>query len=490
MIDVKVKIHDKFAFEFKISFVSTHKKEFFDKNDFSINTWIFVPNALDINRNTYTKENFYIDTKSNVRLITPVYSLSDISKAEDSPLRRLEKAILELCIDPTNSNLSQNYIYHIKMFSCVFKSSSRDRVYAIVEESDENRIFALVDEYILEVIDIIKAYRELREIFTDKKISEDDRLYFNFGDDFIGNILEQHSFRMMRQLENKHIYSKIKSKLYKLVESENAYRIRQKYSVLDTKNTTDNYLVVMRRDILKKFIESDLYLNTKKIKDGAFAEQFYYGIAAGVSMIFATVVAFTAQQRYGNFTTPLFFALVISYIFKDRIKDLMRYYFSTQLSKKYFDTKRELEIQDEEIGWTKESFDFVSEKKVPDEIMNLRKRSPLVEAENKIYNEQIILYRKLVQLSPSDIFEYNGYQFIGINDITRFNLTRFIQKMDNPSVPLYMPDETDGYICYNSEKVYVFYIIIRCESSQGLYFRKFRLLINREGIKEIKEISD
>ncbi len=490
MIDIKVKIHDKFSFEFKISFIATRKTKDDDKNEFSINTWLFVPNSLDINRSTYSKDRFYRDVKSNIRLITPVYSLKEIYMGDDCPVTRLKTAFYALSENPQEAQISEDYTYQIKMFASIFKSASRDRVYYIIEEQDELKIPALVDEYISDVTSIIRHYRELWVIVNNQRVSEDDKQYFTFGDDFLGNIIEQHSFRLMRLLENRLVYKKVKPVLYDFIEAENIYKSKKGYSMLDTTDATNNYLVVMRRGILKKFIESDLYLNTKRIKDGAFAEQFYYGIAAGISMIFATVVAFTAQLHYGNFTIPLFFALVISYIFKDRIKDLMRYYFSTQLGKKYFDNKRELEIQNQKIGWTKESFDFVSESKTPDEIMNMRKRSPLVEAESKIYNEQIILYRKLVQLSSTEISEHKGYKFIGINDITRFNLTHFVQKMDNPFVPLYMPDKEDGYILYTSEKVYSLHIILRCQSSENLYYRKFRLLFNREGIKEIREIND
>lgn len=42
-------------------------------NDFAINTWIFLPNSLDINPATYGKEDFYRDVKSNVRFITPIF---------------------------------------------------------------------------------------------------------------------------------------------------------------------------------------------------------------------------------------------------------------------------------------------------------------------------------------------------------------------------------------------------------------------------------
>lgn len=490
MIDIKVRIHDKFSFEFKISFIATRKSIENDINEFSINTWMFVPNSLDINRSTYSKEQFYKDTQSNVRLITPIYRLKDIYASENSPLSRLEKAFENLLVDTTSEEKLSDYTFQIKMFSSIFKSASRDRAYFIIEEKDENKVLELVREYIHDMTSIARHYRRLESIVNNSTITEDQRQYFMFGDDFIGNIVQQQTYRMMRGLENRLVYTKIKDSLLALVNSENQYKKTKGYSLLDTTDPSNNYLVVMRRGILKKFIESDLFLYTKKRKDGALAEQFYYGIAAATSMIFATVVSFSAQLHYGNFTTPLFFALVISYVFKDRIKDLMRYYFSTQLGKKYFDTKRELEIQNKKIGWTKEAFDFAPESKVPAEIMSIRKRTPLVEAENKIYNEQIILYKKLVNLSSSSINRYKGYQFVGINDVTRFNLTHFIQKMDNEYIPIYIPDEQDGYIKMTSEKVYALHFILRCQGHENLYFRKFRLLFNRGGIKEITEIYD
>lgn len=490
MIDIKVKIHDKFSFEFKISFIATRKTVDDDVNEFSINTWMFVPNNLDINRSTYSKEQFYKDTQSNVRLITPIYGLKDIYASENSPLSRLQKAFENEINNPDSPENISDYTFQIKMFSAIFKSASRDKAYHIVEEKDDNKVAELVRDYIHDVSEIARHYRKLENIKQIPSISEDLQQYFSFGDDFIGNIIQQQSFRIMRGIENRSIYEKVKPQLLALINSENEYKRKKNYSLLDTADPSNNYLVVMRRGILKKFIESDLFLYTKKTKDGALAEQFYYGIAAAVSMIFATVVSFSAQLHYGNFTTPLFFALVISYVFKDRIKDLMRYYFSTQLGKKYYDTKRELEIQDKKIGWTKEAFDFAPESKVPAEIMNIRKRTPLVEAENRIYNEQIILYKKLVNLSSSAIKKYKGYQFVGINDVTRFNLTHFVQKMDNEYVPIYVTDEQDGYIKMTSEKVYALHFILRCQGHENLYFRKFRLLFNRGGIKEITEIYD
>lgn len=486
MIDIKVKIHDKFAFEFKTSFIidSIEKED----NEFSINMWLFIPNSLDINTSTYTKEQFYNSIKSNVRLITPVFSLKQIYNGEGCPLQQLKQAFLKLSENPELTEAQENYSYQQRIFSCICKSAFRDRAYYIKENIDSSAVIELTREYVTDMQTIVIEYRKLWDIINKSEISSTLKEQFYFADEFIGNIVEQQVFRLMKGVKNNPAFGNIKPELVSLIQQEIEYKKKKYYPILDKENSKMNYLVIMRRSILKKFIESDLYLNTKKTKDGEFVRQFYYGIAAGVAMIFATIVAFTAQMRYGNFTTPLFFALVVSYIFKDRIKDLMRYYFSTQLGKKYYDTKRSLEIKNNKIGWAKEAFDFVTEDKVPSEVINLRKRSPLVEAENKIYNEQILLYKKLVNLSAWNMSKEKDYTFNGINDITRFNILNLVLKSDDPFISLYVPDEKDGYQSFESEKVYSMHFVLRCESKNELYYRTFRLLFNRDGIKDITEI--
>ena len=489
MIYVKVKIHDKFSFEFKISYVTEQDSISEQEKEFSINTWLFVPNSLDINPNTYSKDQFYKDTKSNVRLITPIFSLKEIYSQKNNPISIVKEAIADLAKDPESEVYQENYAYQIRMFACIFKSSSRDTTYSIIDEVNDERVIGKIDKYIDNTNTIFRLYRALWLDLNAFEIDKEKQESYRFGDDFIGNVMEQHVFRIMKRLKNRTIFDKVKPKLVQLIENETTYKQQNNYAVVDA-NQKSNSLVLMRRGILKKFMESDLYLSSINSKDGAFAQQLYYGMAAGVSMIFATVISFSAQQRYGNFTTPLFLALVVSYIFKDRIKDSMRYYFSNQLGKKYFDTKRELKIRNLEIGWIKEAFDFVPESKIPNEVIDLRKRTPLVEAENRIYNEQIILYKKLVKLSGTKINQNKNYKFTGINDITRFNITHFVQKTDNPFISLYSTDEKEGFKEFMGEKVYAIYFIIRIESQNNIHLRKFRLLFNRDGIKEILELDN
>ena len=113
MIEITAKIHDRFSIEFKVGFVVRRKLK---ENDFAINTWLFIPNSLDINPMTYGKKQFYRDVKSNIRLITPVFLLREIADGSAIPLNNLEKSFQIIASNPTRTAI-RDYEYQIKMFS-------------------------------------------------------------------------------------------------------------------------------------------------------------------------------------------------------------------------------------------------------------------------------------------------------------------------------------------------------------------------------------
>ena len=131
MIEEIIKVHDKFSLEIKLRFNARKKKK---KSDFSCNTWIFLPNSLDINSATYSKTDFYRDIKTNIRLITPVFLLRDIALRDQSPFDLLEQAFNQLASAPTRTNTA-NYEYQIKMLLSILKSALRDEISHITKNS-------------------------------------------------------------------------------------------------------------------------------------------------------------------------------------------------------------------------------------------------------------------------------------------------------------------------------------------------------------------
>jgi hypothetical protein len=487
MIVENVKIHNRYSLEIKLGFTARKKKKV---SEFAVNAWIFMPNSLDVNPATYEKTDFYRDLKSNIRLITPVYLMRDISESIGSPLHLLETAFRNVSSSPTRSSITR-YEHHIKMFLSIMKSSLRDETAHIAKNMVTGDKVFLVKEYTLNTIAILKGYRDLYRIINVPTISATLMNYYRFGDEFLSNIVEQHTFDIISALQseqNATFESEI-NELFTLISNEINYRKEKGFLIIEKNAIDNNREIVHRLNLLKKYAENVLFLSTRKKRDGLIQEQFFLSLAAGISMIFATAIAFSFQQKYGNLTMPFFVALVVSYVLKDRIKELSRHYFASKLGRRYFDHKTKMSLNNNDIGWSKEAMDFISESKVPAEVLRFRNRSAILEADNRNDDEKIILYRKLIRINRINLDKVSDYYSSGINDIIRFNVSGFMNKMDNPEVPLYHLDEKNSFSIINGEKIYFMNLVIQFKNEDQIFYRRYRLVVNREGIKYVETFN-
>ncbi len=278
----------------------------------------------------------------------------------------------------------------------------------------------------------------------------------------------------------------ISGALLAIVNKEITYKKEKGFLVVEEGVNRNNQELVFHLGMLKKYAESNLYLDVKKGKDGVWVEQILFSLAAGLSMIFATVIAFSFQHKYGTFTMPMFVALIVSYMLKDRIKELSRYYFAHKFNKRYFDHKIKISTGKSEIGWIKESMDFISEKNVPIDILKKRDRSSILEANNRVGSERIIRYQTLMQLNREHIDSNIEYPAAGVNEIFKLNISLFIQKMDNAEFPLYYPESDTGYKIVHGEKIYYLNLILQAKNREQWDLKRYRIVFNRNGIQNIE----
>jgi len=486
MISIQAKKHDNFSVEFKFGFNS---KEDGVRDDFSVNAWMFVPNSLDINPENYGKKQFYRDIKSNVRLITPVYLMREIAQDSSLPLTSLKSALEKVVSDPQPENLD-SYEYHLKMFAAIFKSALRDQAAHIGKSRSLKSASYLVEDYVSSTRLVLDKFRALYQIIDVPTVSDKTRSYFRLCDEFMSHVVEMRTIRLIRKTdasESSEKFAEARAAFMSLIMDERDYKVSRGYGVLNLNDRHDRQLV-FHRGMLKKFIESELYIRLDKKKDGVAVEQLYYSIAAGVAMIFATAVAWHTQVRYGNITWPLFIVLVVSYMMKDRIKDLLRYYFAHKLGNKYYDKKAVITIGKNKVGVIKEGFDFISESKIPSEVLRLREKSSFVEEESHIFEEKILLYRKHVTIDDEALAANDDYPMRGINEVMRLHLTRFTQKMDNPSVPIDFVDADGNLMSSNVKKIYHVNIVFQLQHDGEVEYHHFRITMTRNGVLSIEEI--
>ena len=381
--------------------------------------------------------------------------------------------------------------YRLKLFCCILQSSLRDFVAFIDETTDPEDRGRLVQQYLDSTTMIIDSYRALRSRIFLPTVQHRASAIYTFGDEYISLLVERNSYDLLGQLREADASGLRASqrKIMDLVAQEVRYRESRLYLSIPT-DKNDNEQLIFRRNVLKKYMHNVLFLNTSTQHEGKVIEHGLFGIAAGISMLFATVVLFLSQSFYGPLTLPVFLALVIGYMFKDRIKEMLRLYFSRKVSSVLFDHKTRIYSNPHHpIGHCRESFDFVDEAKVPDRIMKIRDRDHITEIESDWVSESVLRYRKRIKLSSRAISAaYRDIDTDGINDIMRFNVAEFTRRMGDPRKELFVLGE-DDYRRVKAERVYHLNMILRYGGDDRVRYKRLRIVLNRRKIKRIETVS-
>lgn len=491
MVRIRTRIHDKFSLEFKLWYAKPESEPTSDSVcQYRLENWIFVPATLDINALTYSREQFYSDITNYYRTITPVYTLAGMAYRQTSsvsgnkiaynpkagsPLEFLSNAVYNLINYPTDENMAE-YEYQIKMFCAIYKSAVRERYDLLKNNITADGLrefakeaFAVLENYAL-VLDCLK-----------ENVKASLYCYCSFGEEFIINLTQSYSYKLYGK-------DSTNPQLVDWLVKLGNYKSSRGYSVLKEDRPMKNANLLHRWSVLKKYVESDLYLSADKRKDGVLQEQVYYSIAAGLSMVFATAMTFTFQQKYGNFTMPLFVALVVSYMLKDRIKELVRSAFSSNRKLRYFDNRTRLSVKDNIIGECKEGFDIVPQSKVPQEIIDVRNRSMIVDVENSINQESVLFYRMMVDVNHAKLAQTSEYSIEGINGILILNLSSFVKKMDNPENHYHICKPDGEMVSVSVKKIYYINFICRISYGHQVLCKRYRIAMNRNGIIDLETL--
>ena len=151
-------------------------------------------------------------------------------------------------------------------------------------------------------------------------------------------------------------------------------------------------------------------------------------------MLFATATAFYFQSVYGHLTAPFFAALVVGYMFKDRIKEIGRSVFAAKLHNILHDRRIAIYTQDRKhrIGLLREKVSILPETDLPRRIREARDYDRFVQMENHGLGESVIRYTKDIVLYGDAIRESlgEGIEVNAINDIMRYDVRSLLSKMD------------------------------------------------------------
>jgi hypothetical protein len=136
----------------------------------------------------------------------------------------------------------------------------------------------------------------------------------------------------------------------------------------------------------------------------------------------------------------------------------------------------------------------VQEKDVPKPVLQARNKDLFADLANAGYGESIICYTKDVVLY-ADAFEKVSVDMptmTGLNDITRYDVRRFLKKMAEPvQERLYLTN--DELTTITSHKVYHLnlisrYRVLEPKAEKEKSHTRVRVVLNQKGIKRIEQM--
>ena len=160
-------IHDDYKFDIQLDYNLDEN----EKNTVSeIEAYLFIPNSMGINKHNYSKEDFYSDMHSFVKLNIKPYDINELLNNKQSPLFRLEDSITALK-NESNDDGIKSFEYHLKSFCHIVDKT--------MKSSDQKTVS--------QIKDLLHIFRNL---FTDfKKYSFNPKIkeIFELGDEFLSH---------------------------------------------------------------------------------------------------------------------------------------------------------------------------------------------------------------------------------------------------------------------------------------------------------------
>ncbi|MBA2727272.1 MAG: hypothetical protein H0U49_03755, partial [Parachlamydiaceae bacterium] len=163
----EIHFRDKWQFELKSEFFPLPNRA---SSEYTQEFYIFIPNSLRINSQTYSKDEFYQAQTSLIRFKTPEISFQDLLKPTNSfsPLIKLQ----ELGVSLSTAVDSTAVEGELKLFANIFRSSLRRQVYPIMlrlenANSDETYMTCKkeIEELFAQMDAVLLKYEEVKAQF-------------------------------------------------------------------------------------------------------------------------------------------------------------------------------------------------------------------------------------------------------------------------------------------------------------------------------------
>ena len=452
-----IKQHGKKQIEVKQKIRITDKTK---KLKYRVDTFFIFPGALQITENNFKKEEF----KHNLKCY--------LSLSEQSPsLSGLRNELSELRLSPGQEEESDDFY---RRFCLKYKTALQESSRSLMENQELS-----VEETEAFLQTVNKLLEEFRKIKSSQENSDHLVQLLDKLDEYL-TVVTAFCLRDLSEV----CIGEPRNKILSFWQEVEKYRA-SRFPVESIEGESKESAFLMRWSFLKKFVQSSLFLDIRYKQGAPLLTHSIYGSAAALSMLFATVVAFFYQDRYGSLSRNLFFALVIAYIFKDRFKEIVRDWLSNVIFRRWIPDRRLfIFLGKKKVGCAKENFDFVSLNELP--ISNkdiLQEDARFRQSKLTPYAcDSIFRYSREITLSASEFPDEAC-----LIDIIRFNISEFLHNLGATSEGL--PFFCDNGKSPKGEKLYNIYLFRSFCVGEKSDSEVIRVTVNAKAVRRISIVK-
>jgi hypothetical protein len=481
-LDRRIGVHDRQQFELKLEYQPRPGDK---ESRYLVEMYVCVPANLNVGPETTPTSSWYADIHNYVRLKTPIMSWPELETMPSSPLVRAteELASVRSGGDPST------FVYECKMYASVFRHALRDLAEEVEREHDLERVAEIVHAAVDGAQRVEAAFRKLAP--ETEKVGESARAAYRLADEYTSISVEQMMRRIIVAVDRRTHGQEgddLKVRCLQMILDEESYRRERQYpAILDPRSDNEPY--IYRAGLLKKYCSSALFLQIHRRKTRKTWQEIFFAIAAGIAMVFASLVALWGQKHFAPGSTRILLLVIVGYMFKDRIKEAGRAFFSRYLEKRFFD--RKVVIDDPAggtLGVLREKIDYHRPEDLPTDVREIRRRG--VDRTALVAEEELpqtcLHYKKEIVLDSRKLLGRRSGG--GLTDIVRFHIARLLHDMDEPDQEIeYVDAETRRLDPIRAAKVYHVDVVFRFVSkNEPPATTLMRLILDRRGIKRIE----
>ncbi len=214
----------------------------------------------------------------------------------------------------------------------------------------------------------------------------------------------------------------------------------------------------------------------------------YASIAAAIAMTFAVSVSIIADRYLPGQSLPWILAIVVSYIFKDRIKESLREVLIHTAPGLVADERIRLTDQatGNKAGRVNSRVRFIKARNAPRDV--LRARQTITSPLQHIHPEEdLIHYRRKIVINNKRLRKFH-IRLDTVTDIVRLKLDELLRSMDAPEKMVSVFAENEKPRAMKSKRVYSLSLVICLTGfgNQNHSTQRFRLVMSRDGLKRIE----